>query len=208
MVVPTPEGLVQITSLLGASHSAVVEYKDMLSCKDDSSSPNGQRTAEGLAALQKFLGPDHDAVREYQKGMSADQDKAKKEREEKQSPQERIAGKHRYSKILEGRKAKAASRLDKAKLQLEQAQKEMHDATERVDQVNASIQEVEDEIKALMVADSMGVDEEESKEPQSPPLFDIGSVVSTQGLLRRPCVSSCWLKWKEVMKIPRCFWNA
>ena len=50
----------------------------------------------------------------------------------------------------------------------------MLDATGRVDQVNTSLQELEDEIKAFIVADWMGVDDER-KYPQSPPPFDIGS---------------------------------
>ena len=136
--------------LLGEDNPAVAEYKDKLLRQAPPAPPPGEstgtgRTPEGLAQLRKLLGYEHQACAAYAEDM-------RKERDESLLPEQRVAGKVRYSAILENRRVKAQTRVDKANEALASAQAEADAAAVRLTAVEGQIATVTDEIQALMSA--------------------------------------------------------
>ena len=146
----TEEGLAALVGLLGEDNPAVAEYKDKLLRQAPPAPPPGEstgtgRTPEGLAQLRKLLGYEHEACAAYAEDM-------RKERDESLLPEQRVAGKVRYSAILENRRVKAQTRVDKANEALASAQAEADAAAVRLTAVEGQIATVTDEIQALMSA--------------------------------------------------------
>jgi hypothetical protein len=142
--------LAALVGLLGEDNPAVAEYKDKLLQQAPPAPPPVEsagtgRTPEGLAQLRKLLGHEHEACLAYAEDM-------RKERDELLLPEQRVAGKVRYSAILENRRVKAQARVDKASAALASAQAEADAAAERLTAVEGQIATVTDEIQALMSA--------------------------------------------------------
>ena len=144
----TAEGLAALVSLLGDEHAAVAEYKVRLQQQAPPPPPPAVpagpgRTQENLAQLQKLLGAEHEACQTYAEEL-------RKEKDELLLPEQRVAGKVRYSAILENRRVKAQARVEKANTALASAQAEADAAAERLTAVEGHIATVTEEIQALM----------------------------------------------------------
>ena len=146
----TEEGLAALVGLLGEENPAVTEYKVRLQQQAPPTPPPAEsagtgRTQEGLAQLKKLLGHEHEACQTYAEEL-------RKEKDELLLPEQRVAGKVRYSAILENRRVKAQARVAKANAALASAQAEADAAAERLAAVEGQITTVTDEIQALMSA--------------------------------------------------------
>ena len=147
----TAEGLAALVGVLGDEHTAVADYKVRLQQQapplpPPPAEPAGSgRTQENLAQLQKVLGAEHEACRAYAEEL-------RKEKDAALLPEQRVAGKVRYSAVLEGRKAKAQARVSKAEVALAAAQLEADAAAERLTTVEEQIAVIADEIQSLMSA--------------------------------------------------------
>jgi hypothetical protein len=98
-----------------------------------------------LAQLQKVLGAEHEACQAYAEEL-------RKEKDAALLPEQRVAGKVRYSAVLEGRRAKAQARVARAEVALAAAQLEADTAAERLTTVEEKIAVIADEIQSLMSA--------------------------------------------------------
>ena len=139
-----------MVGLLGEENPAVAEYKVKLQQQAPPTPPPVEsagtgRTQEGLAQLRKLLGHEHEACQAYAEEL-------RKEKDELLLPEQRVAGKVRYSAILENRKVKAQARVDKANEALASAQAEADASAERLTAVEGQIATVTEEIQALMSA--------------------------------------------------------
>ena len=139
-----------MVGLLGEENPAVAEYKVKLQQQAPPPPPQVEsagtgRTQEGLAQLRKLLGHEHEACQAYAEEL-------RKEKDELLLPEQRVAGKVRYSAILENRRVKAQARVDKANEALASAQAEADAAAERLTAVEGQIATITDEIQALMSA--------------------------------------------------------
>ena len=146
----TAEGLAALVGVLGDEHTAVSDYKVRLQQQAPPPPPPAEpacsgRTQENLAQLQKVLGAEHEACRAYAEEL-------RKEKDAALLPEQRVAGKVRYSAVLEGRKAKAQARVSKAEVALAAAQLEADAAAERLTNVEEQIAVIADEIQSLMSA--------------------------------------------------------
>jgi hypothetical protein len=139
-----------LVGLLGEENTAVAEYKVRLQQQAPPTPPPAEsagtgRTQEGLAQLRKLLGHEHEACQSYAEEL-------RKEKDELLLPEQRVAGKVRYSAILENRRVKAQARVAKADAALASLQAESAAAAERLSAVEEQIATVSDEIQALMSA--------------------------------------------------------
>ena len=146
----TAAGLAALVGLLGVEDPAVAEYKIKLQKQATPAPPpvepaGAGRTQEGLAQLRKLLGHEHEACQAYAEGL-------RREKDELLLPEQRVAGKVRYSAILENRKVKAQARVDKANEALASAQAEADASAERLTAVEGQIATITEEIQALMSA--------------------------------------------------------
>ncbi len=136
--------------VLGDEHTAVSHYKARLQQQAPPPPPPAEpaslgRTQENLVQLQRVLGSEHDACRAYAEEL-------RKEKDAALLPEQRVAGKVRYSAVLENRKVKAQARVSKAEVALAAAQREADAAAERLTTVEEQIAVVADEIQSLMSA--------------------------------------------------------
>ena len=146
----TEAGLAVLVGLLGMDDPAVAEYKLKLQEQATPAPPpvepaGAGRTQDGLAQLRKLLGYEHEACQAYAEGL-------RREKDELLLPEQRVAGKVRYSAILENRRVKAQARVDKAKEALASAQAEADASAERLTAVEGQIATITEEIQALMSA--------------------------------------------------------
>jgi hypothetical protein len=120
----------------------------------------------GLAELEKFLGRQHETVLDYKQKLERKIEELRREKENAKTPEDRLAGKLRYKKILQERAQKAERKATTARNEVAKASELLSAAEERCKQVAAQLLQVDIEIKDLALPVPPGNREAEDADMQ------------------------------------------